>query len=77
MVVSGHVGYADSRVDTGVHGNKIYDFLTTIHSDTTNPVRMFTIDTSTGTLKTWIYCPFTNQTYTQYSQTVNGVDWVG
>ena len=43
---SGHVGVAASRVDTGVHGNKIYDFMTTIHSATTNPVRMFTIDTA-------------------------------
>jgi hypothetical protein len=77
MVVSGHVGFAASRVDTGVHGNKIYDFMTTIHSATTNPTRMFTIDTKAGTIKTWIYCPSTDLTYTRYSQTVNGVDWVG
>jgi hypothetical protein len=76
MVVSGHTGFAASRVDTGVHGNKIYDFMTTIHSTTTNPTRMFTIDTKAGTIKTWIYCPSKNLTYTQYSQTINNVAFV-
>ncbi len=76
IVVSGHVGFAGSRVDTGVHGNKIYDFMTTIHSTTTNPTRMFTIDTKAGTIKTWIYCPSLNLTYTAYSKTVKGVTWV-
>jgi hypothetical protein len=76
MVVSGHVGFAASRVDTGVHGNKIYDFMTTIHSTTTNPTRMFTIDTKAGTIKTWIYCPSKDLTYTQYSETVKSVAFV-
>jgi hypothetical protein len=76
MVVSGHTGFAASRVDTGVHRNKIYDFMTTIHSTTTNPTRMFTIDTKAGTIKTWIYCPSKSLTYTKYSRTVKKVKFV-
>ena len=64
MTVSGHVGCAGDKVYTGKNGNKIYSFLTTIHSGTTNPVRLVTVDTKAGTLKTWIYAPFTNETFT-------------
>ena len=77
MVVSGHVGVTSQRVDTGKHGNKVYSFLTTIHSNKTNPVRLFTVDTQTGTLKTWVYGPWTNQTWADASRTVTGIDWVG
>jgi hypothetical protein len=59
-----------------VHGNKIYSFQTTIHSETTNPVRLFTVDTKAGTIKTWIYAPHTNQTLTEHSKTLTGVDFV-
>jgi Calcineurin-like phosphoesterase len=76
MVLSGHVGMAGARVDTGVHGNKIYSFLNTFHSETTNPVRLFTVDTKAGTLKTWVYAPHTNQTFSEYSKTLTGVDFV-
>jgi len=75
-VLSGHVGGAAGRVDTGVHGNKIYSFQTTIHSETTNPVRLFTVDTKAGTIKTWIYAPHTNQTLTEHSKTLTRVDFV-
>ena len=63
MTISGHVGYATDKVFTGKNGNKIYSFLTTIHSGTTNPVRLITVDTKAGSLKTWIYAPFTNETF--------------
>jgi hypothetical protein len=39
MVVSGHVGQAAMRTDTGVAGNKVISFLQAFHS-TTNPVRL-------------------------------------
>jgi hypothetical protein len=76
MVLSGHTGVSGSRIDTGVNGNKIYSFLTTFHSETTNPVRLFTVDTKAGTIKTWVYAPRTNQTFADCSKTLTGVDFV-
>jgi hypothetical protein len=73
FVFSGHVGVAGSRVDTGVHGNKIYSFLQTFHSNTTNPVRLVEIDTAAESLHTWIYGPFNNQTFTEYDRTISGI----
>ena len=77
MVFSGHVGYAEkARVDTGKSGNKIYSFLTTMHETKTNPVRMMNVDPATGTLKTYIYAPNVDKTWSEYSQTVTGIDFV-
>lgn len=76
MVVSGHVGFAGNRVDTGKNGNKIYSFLTAIHSNTTNPIRLFEVDTKAGTLETRIYAPHDDQSWPTYNQTVSGIDWV-
>ncbi|SNT08258.1 Calcineurin-like phosphoesterase [Asanoa hainanensis] len=73
FVFSGHVGIAGNRVDTGVHGNKIYSFLQTFHSNTTNPVRLVEIDTASESLHTWIYGPYTNQTFTEYDRTISGI----
>lgn len=36
MTLSGHKGSTGMRVDKGVHGNKIVNYLTTIQSNTTN-----------------------------------------
>lgn len=77
MVFSGHVGVAEkARVDTGKNGNTIYSFLTTMHDSTTNPVRMFDVDTATGTIKTRIYAPYTDKTWSEYTQTLTGVTLV-
>ena len=38
-------------------------------------MRLFTIDTEAGTLKTWIYAPYTNETFAA-TQTITGVDFV-
>ena len=46
---------------SGVGGNKIASFLQAFHSKTTNPVRLMTINTFTGTLTTRIYAPYTNR----------------
>lgn len=76
LVFSGHVGQAQDRVDTGVHGNKIYSFLTSFHSNTTNPTRLVEVDTEADSLRTWIYAPWTDVTSNQYSRSVEDVDWV-
>ncbi|MFC4587396.1 carbohydrate-binding domain-containing protein [Sphaerisporangium corydalis] len=76
FVFSGHVGIAGNRVDTGVHGNKIYSFLQTFHSNTTNPVRLVEIDTQAGSVRTWIYGPYTNQSFTEYDRSFTGIGLV-
>lgn len=78
MVFSGHVGTAKHRVDRGVKGNRIDSYLLAMHSDTTNPMRLLTIDTAAGTLRAGVYAPWTDKTYTGagYADTVRGVRWV-
>lgn len=76
MVFSGHVGTAASRIDTGVHGNRIYSFLQTIHSNVTNPVRLVEVDTHDDTITTWIYSPYTRQSHPEWSRTIGDVEWV-
>ncbi|WFE53497.1 carbohydrate-binding domain-containing protein [Micromonospora sp. WMMD1155] len=73
FVFSGHVGVAANRVDTGVNGNKIYSFLQTFHSNTTNPVRLVEVDTAANSLRTWIYAPYTNQSFTEYDRSFTGL----
>ncbi len=77
MVFSGHVGIAaKARVDTGVKGNKIYSFLTTMHDDRSNPVRIIEVDPNAGTMKTSIYGPYTDYTWSAYSETISDVKFV-
>ncbi|MBE1484969.1 carbohydrate-binding domain-containing protein [Plantactinospora soyae] len=76
FVFSGHVGVAANRVDTGVHGNRIYTFLQTFHSNTTNPVRLMEVDTAANSLRTWIYAPFNNQSFPEYDRTFTGIGLV-
>ncbi|MEV4118818.1 carbohydrate-binding domain-containing protein [Micromonospora sp. NPDC049645] len=73
FVFSGHVGIAANRVDTGVNGNKVYSFLQTFHSNTTNPVRLVEVDTAANSLRTWIYAPYTNQSFTEYDRSFTGI----
>ncbi|PYC66216.1 metallophosphoesterase [Micromonospora arborensis] len=73
FVFSGHVGVAANRVDTGVNGNKIYSFLQTFHSNTTNPVRLVEVDTAANSLRTWIYGPYNNQSFTEYDRSFTGL----
>ncbi|MGV8909829.1 MAG: metallophosphoesterase [Propionicimonas sp.] len=67
MVFSGHTGTAIKRVDTGVHGNRIVSYLQTFHSNSTNPVRIVTVDPASGQVTTRIVAPYTSETWTQYS----------
>jgi hypothetical protein len=76
MVFSGHVGLAGNRVDTGVHGNKIYSFLTTMHSGRSNPIRLVEIDTKANSINTRIYAPWDDVTYSKYTKSITGVNWV-
>jgi len=76
IVVSGHVGEAGYREDTGVNGNKIVSYLGTFHSNTTNPVRTLEIDTKNGTLKSSFYGPSNGTTWPQYDKTTTGVSFV-
>ncbi|SDJ06546.1 carbohydrate-binding domain-containing protein [Nonomuraea jiangxiensis] len=76
FVFSGHTGIAANRVDTGVHGNKIYSFMQTFHSNTTNPVRMLEIDTKADSVRTWIYAPYNDQSFTEYDRSFTGIGLV-
>ncbi|MET1006287.1 MAG: metallophosphoesterase [Propionibacteriaceae bacterium] len=75
IVLSGHVGRYGSRIDTGVHGNKIVSYLQTFHSNTTNPVRLMEIDTAKGTVSSRVYAPKTNQTLVA-STGLGGMVWI-
>ena len=59
IVLSGHTGSARTKVLSGAKGNKVYAFLTTYHSKTTNPVRLIEVDASKKTLRTWVEAPYT------------------
>lgn len=77
MTFSGHVGYANkATIQVGKDGNKIHSWLTTFHDTTNNPTRMLEVDASAGTIKTWIYSPNTNKTWSEYSETVTGLTFV-
>ncbi|MFG2050780.1 carbohydrate-binding domain-containing protein [Micromonospora sp. NPDC048935] len=73
FVFSGHTGIAGNRVDTGVNGNKIYSFLQTFHSNSTNPVRLVEVDTAANSLRTWIYAPHDNRSFTEYDRSFTGI----
>jgi hypothetical protein len=75
---SGHVGNSDFRQDTGVNGNKIYQFMDCYHDQTNNWMRILTFDTINNTVKTRVYAPLTNQTRTEAQANVNlsGISWV-
>ncbi|SDT22849.1 Calcineurin-like phosphoesterase [Friedmanniella luteola] len=77
LVFSGHVGKArKARVDTGLKGNKVYSFLTTMHDRDTNPTRLVTIDTKARTLKTNVYAPKDKKSWAEYTQTIKGLTFV-
>ncbi len=76
LVFSGHTGTARHRVDRGVRGNRIDSFLLTMHSNTTNPLRLVTINTSARTLRTSVYAPWTDTRYPAYAVNLKGIAWV-
>lgn len=76
MVFSGHTGTTAHRVDKGVHGNRIDSFLLNWTSNTTNRTRLVTIDTKAGTLKTWVYAPYTGESYPSRTVNLKKLSWV-
>jgi len=59
FVLSGHTGSARTDILKGSAGNKIYSFLTTYHSKTTNPVRLVEVNGSKKAIATWVEAPYT------------------
>jgi DNA repair exonuclease SbcCD nuclease subunit len=77
LVFSGHSGRHAYRVDQGENGNAIYQFSQCYHSNETNPVRLFEIDTKAGTIRTWVHCPSLDKDLADGSrQDIRNVDWV-
>jgi len=77
LVLCGHAGSHGYRVDKGDSGNTIYEFLQCSHDSRSNPVRLLTIDTQAGTIKSRVFCPFTNEYKDDGSSfEVSGVQWV-
>ena len=77
FIFSGHVGQHGYRVDQGVKGNAIYQFLQCYHDPVTNPVRLFEIDAKQGAFKTWVYCPSVEAEKQDGSgMTITNVSWV-
>ena len=76
MVFSGHVGTATHRVDRGAAGNRVASFLNTFHSNTTNPVRLVSVDTRRNRLRTWIYSPATDTRPARYDVELASMNWV-
>lgn len=76
LVFSSHVGGTTDRVDTGVHGNKIYSFLHHVHDPKSNPLRLVEVDSAGGTLKTYIYAPNTDRIIGAPPKTISKINWV-
>ena len=76
LVFSGHVGTAGSRVDRGVHGNKIASFLGTFHSNTTNPVQLLTINPRKNSVRTTYMASATGERFTVYDRRVGQLHFV-
>jgi len=66
MVISGHVDSSAYRLDTGDHGNKIYEILQDYqgksHDYGGGYLRLITIDPSAGTLSAKMYSPYYDKT---------------
>jgi DNA repair exonuclease SbcCD nuclease subunit len=76
LVFCGHAGQSLHRIDTGNNGNTITTFLQCIHDPKTNPVRLLTIDRATGSMKSSIYCPWTNEYRNDGSSTISDMKWL-
>lgn len=76
FVVSGHVGTATMRIDTGTKGNKIISYLGTFHSDTTNPTRYVEVDTKSGVATTRIYSSWDKTAQSNFNTQTSGMSFV-
>lgn len=69
LVFSGHTGDAGHRTDTGDSNNLMVSYLGAFHSNSTNPVRIVTIDGDTGVVDTRVVAPSEQETWEQFSTT--------
>ncbi len=77
LVFCGHAGMHGYKVDHGDSGNAVYEFMQTCHDSVTNPVRLFTIDTKEGSIKSRVFCPSIGQDKADGSTLeIEGVKWV-
>ncbi|WP_199736438.1 metallophosphoesterase [Micromonospora sp. HM5-17] len=75
IVVSGHTGVYAYRVDTGVHGNRIHQILSTYHDVVST--RLIEVDAATGSFTTRVFNHETGRDHADGSAfTVTGVNWV-
>lgn len=72
IVVSGHVGSYTSRTDTN-NGNTVVSYLGDDLGNTDNPVRILTINTTTGKITNTVYSKETPTTATTYSTGTNTI----
>ena len=77
LVFCGHAGVHGYRLDHGDAGNAVYEFMQTYHDSKTNPVRLFTIDTKAGSIKSRVFCPSIGKDKTDGSTLeIKDVKWV-
>ena len=85
MTFSGHVGQVANTSLTARDGHKVATFLEAMHAPTTNPVRIVTVDTAAGSIRTEVRSNFDRalpageqdviRVY-PYTATVTGMRWV-
>ena len=85
MTVSGHTGQVYSGTTAAADGHPVAMFLQAMHAPHTNPVRIVTVDTAAGTIRTQVRSSFdlsrpvgqqdVEEVY-PYSTTITGMRWV-
>jgi hypothetical protein len=85
MTFSGHTGQVVSETMPAADGHQVGMFLQAMHAPDTNPVRIVTVDTGTGTITTQVRSSFdrsrppgeqdVEESY-PYSATMTGMRWV-
>jgi hypothetical protein len=85
MTVSGHTGQVFSGTTPATDGHPVAMFLQAMHAPDTNPVRIVTVDTAAGTIRTQVRSSFdrsrpagqqdVEEVY-PYSATITGMRWV-
>lgn len=77
FVFSGHAGSFGLRDLTGVNGNPVSLIQTTYHSNTDNPVRIVTVETTNNRYSSVVYAPYSRTNYTDGSASSrSGMAWI-
>lgn len=76
MTFSGHTGTAAYRRDVGAKGNVIHNYLLTMHSTTTNPIRLVEINLKSNTVASYVYAPHTRTDYPAYFTAPAATSWI-